>query len=248
MRSSRRRLRIKRQRQRKRASGQSVARYYDPAVGRFLSIDPIRFKSGDIHKINNYEYTNNNPVVNIDSDGRATNPEDVELVDPEGKIESYADLLKRGLDKVEYYKTLRAIQSFDPNYRAVVVVGPEGEPNFNRESIRRMEKTLRWYQDNACTEPSHIRGDPNNPPKRPNNFLDPTNSPQSPPSAAGEGGSIRIHPPNDIYENGYWRQYNEHNNPIDPSTGKESRSQDQAVNASETHVPLPASWWGLDGD
>src|SRR5207249_4508928 len=39
------------------------ARYYDPAVGRFVSADPILFDSGD----NFYAYTNGNPVNGINA-------------------------------------------------------------------------------------------------------------------------------------------------------------------------------------
>jgi RHS repeat-associated protein len=41
------------------------ARYYDPAVGRFLSVDPI----GATTKFNRYAYASNNQVINIDHDG-----------------------------------------------------------------------------------------------------------------------------------------------------------------------------------
>jgi len=43
------------------------ARFYDPRVGRFLSIDPLSQKHPDQ---NPYMYCNNNPVVYVDPDGR----------------------------------------------------------------------------------------------------------------------------------------------------------------------------------
>jgi RHS repeat-associated protein len=46
------------------------ARYYDPAVGRFLSSDPAPPVASDLFNFNRYDYTNNNPVINIDVDGR----------------------------------------------------------------------------------------------------------------------------------------------------------------------------------
>lgn len=47
------------------------ARYYDPGVGRFLSVDPVGPSAGDVFNFNRYAYANNNPVNRIDPDGRA---------------------------------------------------------------------------------------------------------------------------------------------------------------------------------
>lgn len=46
------------------------ARYYDADVARFLSIDPATPVAGNAFKLNRYTYANNNPMVNIDPDGR----------------------------------------------------------------------------------------------------------------------------------------------------------------------------------
>lgn len=46
------------------------ARYYDPTTGRFLSVDPVTPKSGNIFNFNRFIYANDNPIVNIDPDGR----------------------------------------------------------------------------------------------------------------------------------------------------------------------------------
>lgn len=45
------------------------ARWYDPVIGRFMSIDPVGFKEGNIHSFNRYAYANNNPYKFIDPDG-----------------------------------------------------------------------------------------------------------------------------------------------------------------------------------
>lgn len=46
------------------------ARYYDPLVGRFMSIDPVEFNEADPHTFNRYQYANNNPLKYNDPDGR----------------------------------------------------------------------------------------------------------------------------------------------------------------------------------
>jgi len=48
------------------------ARYYDPAVGRFVSTDPVGPIVGNVFNFNRFAYANNNPVVNMDPDGRCT--------------------------------------------------------------------------------------------------------------------------------------------------------------------------------
>ena len=48
------------------------ARYYDPSTGRFLSVDPVGSAPGNVFNFNRYGYANNNPVVNVDPDGRCT--------------------------------------------------------------------------------------------------------------------------------------------------------------------------------
>lgn len=45
------------------------ARYYDPAVGRFLGVDPVDFQEGNPHSFNRFAYGNNNPVKYKDPDG-----------------------------------------------------------------------------------------------------------------------------------------------------------------------------------
>jgi RHS repeat-associated protein len=45
------------------------ARYYDPATGHFLSVDPISPTEGDAFNFNRYAYASNNPIENIDPTG-----------------------------------------------------------------------------------------------------------------------------------------------------------------------------------
>lgn len=46
------------------------ARYYDAATGHFLSVDPVSPTSGNTFNFNRYAYANNNPIVNIDPNGK----------------------------------------------------------------------------------------------------------------------------------------------------------------------------------
>jgi len=48
-------------------------RYYDPVVGRFLSVDPVAADANTGGNFNRYWYANNNPYTNFDPDGRACN-------------------------------------------------------------------------------------------------------------------------------------------------------------------------------
>lgn len=46
------------------------ARYYDPEIGRFLSVDPVTFAPDRLDHFNRYWYANGNPIGNVDPDGR----------------------------------------------------------------------------------------------------------------------------------------------------------------------------------
>ncbi|HEY9133769.1 MAG TPA: RHS repeat-associated core domain-containing protein [Dyella sp.] len=46
------------------------ARYYDPLVGRFLSVDPKAPEPGNLFGFNRYAYANNSPLNFVDPDGR----------------------------------------------------------------------------------------------------------------------------------------------------------------------------------
>lgn len=46
------------------------ARYYDPETARFLSIDPLTPKAGEVFNFNRFDYANNNPIRYTDPDGR----------------------------------------------------------------------------------------------------------------------------------------------------------------------------------
>lgn len=45
------------------------ARFYDPALGRFMAVDPAGFVDTNLHSFNRYGYGNNNPLKFLDPDG-----------------------------------------------------------------------------------------------------------------------------------------------------------------------------------
>jgi len=46
------------------------ARYYDPSIGRFLSVDPVTPAAANLYNFNRYDYAIDNPIINVDPDGR----------------------------------------------------------------------------------------------------------------------------------------------------------------------------------
>ncbi len=46
------------------------ARWYDPEIGRFLSVDPVSYDAANYDSFNRYAYANNNPYKYVDPDGR----------------------------------------------------------------------------------------------------------------------------------------------------------------------------------
>lgn len=46
------------------------ARWYNPQIGRFMSMDPVGVDLNNVHSFNRYAYANNNPYKYTDPDGR----------------------------------------------------------------------------------------------------------------------------------------------------------------------------------
>jgi len=64
------------------------ARYYDPAVGRFLSTDPGATSPGNVFAYNRFAYASNNPVLNTDPNGRQSVPGTIDWQAP-GMMEAW---------------------------------------------------------------------------------------------------------------------------------------------------------------
>ncbi len=64
------RIKASHRRRWKGAAGRFVQRYYDPQVGRFLSVDPMGVDTTTAWNFNRFNYANNNPYKFTDPDGR----------------------------------------------------------------------------------------------------------------------------------------------------------------------------------
>jgi RHS repeat-associated protein len=91
------------------------ARYYDPAVGRFLSTDSVAPTAGNSYTFNRYDYASDNPNVNVDPTGRyACKNGDSDADCP--KIDAYVttlnSLLKTTNQNSSEFETLSAISAY----------------------------------------------------------------------------------------------------------------------------------------
>jgi RHS repeat-associated protein len=74
--SSPHRIKASHRRRWKGAAGRFVQRYYDPIIGRFLSVDPVSADPNSGASFNRYNYAGNNPYRFTDPDGRQSWPAD----------------------------------------------------------------------------------------------------------------------------------------------------------------------------
>ncbi|PWK51810.1 RHS repeat domain-containing protein [Pleionea mediterranea] len=77
------------------------ARWYHPEAGRFMSLDPIRYR--DVHSYNRYVYGNNNPYKYVDPDGREVRNPNKHRVHPATVIK--LDRLDKNTPGVDYIIT-----------------------------------------------------------------------------------------------------------------------------------------------
>jgi len=97
------------------------ARWYDPNIGRFMAIDPVGFKEGNIHSHNRYAYANNNPYVFVDPDGR-------ESVDSVEERMSTGKTLRHpaGGSSSSFPDTMNPVPGFSPPMSSGELIGTIG--------------------------------------------------------------------------------------------------------------------------
>lgn len=80
------------------------ARYYDPAIGRFLSSDPVGFASGGPAYFNRYAYVGNNPLNATDPTGMCSTDSDGNLIDCPAVTQDSNGVMIQGADFNGYHK------------------------------------------------------------------------------------------------------------------------------------------------
>lgn len=105
------------------------ARYYDPVIGRFLSIDPVGFSPGRPDMFNRYAYAANDPVNMWDPDGRKCEKtkdgdQKCSTVVKEGQSESATKRAEKAQAKIDkaYTKTVNDLLK-KPEKEVTITVG-----------------------------------------------------------------------------------------------------------------------------
>ncbi len=216
------------------------ARHCSPVVGRFLSVDPAKSaKPGAPGSWNRYSYAANNPINEIDVDGRESRA----ALALEMDIQR---LLKGEITQEQYIENINARGR--GALLAASLLSPVDETTLVVAATRKVAPRLAGRVSAAFARlGKFLRSGKNGSKSSPNaspNFRRPTNSPQDPPSSLPAGHSVRRMPPTEQYPNGYWRQYNQHGQPVNPATGKPPSNVTRAEARAQTHIDLPPEGGG----
>ena len=194
---------------------QNWMRDYDPTTGRYLQADPLGLVDG----ASVYGYVGQNPVMNADPTGQCFGPA--------------APLF--------WYCVGAAIMLYD-----YIIDDCYTLDDFLASLYRAANVTL-----NPCRKLGPLcamagggngkggAGAGSGAPKPSPKFTKPTNPPQNPPATLPSGHYVRSGRPTEQYPNGYWRQYNQNGQPVNPVTGKPPSNVTSAEAMAQTHVPFP---------
>ncbi len=237
----------------------TLFRFYEPVLGRWLQRDPIEYAAGFL---NLYEYVLSAPLYWIDplgllpADGGDMVDEIERMADAAGKQNACAAGIAAsggGANAVppdhEFGERLKdAVIEAGINFIPVGRIGTLVAKLVPKKLVAKGRKIWDGVKDKACrkkpTTPPKVEPPgscPKGPPKAPKEFLPPTNSPRMPPTKAElpPGHTVREMPPSPQCRNGYWRQYNQHGQPVNPRTGKPPSNVTRAEFEAQTHVEFP---------
>ncbi|HET7332010.1 RHS repeat-associated core domain-containing protein [Dyella sp.] len=212
------------------------ARYYDPATGHFLSVDPVAVSEADLFKFNRYDYANNNPILNIDPNGQ--DPGSPWYLRVWNSIRTFMGSPEGGRMMERIGAGMEAAESGEGNVAADESAELALNDQIESQAMSKSQAPANANPMQRPTTPISSKATTGGA-KPAENFAEPTNAPQNAPTKLPPGHSVRVMPPTKQYPNGYWRQTNEKGEYIDPSTGKMPGSVSRSESRARTHVPLP---------
>jgi RHS repeat-associated protein len=132
------------------------ARYYDPALGRFMGVDPEGFEEKNLHSFNRFAYGNNNPYRYSDPDGRQAHPlselalrKGQEALSREGAFRAArmdAKIPSSAIPKIEYDKLYDGTKAVNQT----PVYNNDGTPVLTRIYVYEVEgKTIKITEHSA---------------------------------------------------------------------------------------------------
>ena len=218
------------------------ARYYNSKNGQFLSedpqfwADPARQNLRNPQTFNSYSYASNNPIIASDPTGQFT------------LIEAYLSLLVLTVAVLAYatlsspavqHSMSTALDHATPTYISAPYPGATSQlpTSLPSPTIVPTQSGIQPYNFAQNSDSNNGQGQP----KSPQQFLQPTNSPQMPPDPKDlpEGTQVRIGPKTKEYPDGYWRMIDQNGHPIDPTDMKYPDNASSQEVRQRTHIPLP---------